>query len=145
VPSELDRPRLPRWSLGGITALILVTCGFGAIYLSWIQNEALKRLNPRALSPGVALLLAIVGAIFTAGLLGLAVTWIQAKALVDHAERINNPRRNTGLLLTVMVAEVISLVSLWFSWTGAAAFLALGFQIYAIYAFQAELELYTDS
>lgn len=138
------RPRLERWSLLGIIALLLFTCGLGGIYLSWIQNSALKRLNPRALSAGSFLLLSLVSAIFTLGLLGVWLTWQQTDALVAYGREVNDPRRNAGLMTLMMVGAVIGLASLWLSWTGVTALVALAFEIYTLSAFQEELQLYTD-
>lgn len=138
------RPRLERWTPLGITALIVLTCGLGGIYLSWIQNSALQRLNPRAFSAGVFLLLSLASALFTLGLLGLWLTWHQTDALVSYGRETNEPRRDAGLMTLMMAGTAVGLLSLWLSWTGITAILALAFEIYTLWAFQKELELYTD-
>lgn len=138
------RPRLTRWGALGITLLLVCTCGIGGFYLAYIQYDAVKRLNPKALDPAVAILLEIVGAIFTGGLLGLWVAWTETKCLVEVGESVNEPRRNTGLMTLMMAGSIIAVLSMWLSWTGVTALIALAFEIYTLVAFHKELELYTD-
>jgi hypothetical protein len=134
---------MPRWSAVGIVFLILFTCGFGGLYLSWVQYSAVKQLNPKAMDAGVAILLEIVGALFTAGLLGIWVTYVQTKALVEYGESVAEPTRNTSLMTVMMAGSIIAVLSVWFSWTGITLLLAAAFEIYTLYAFHKELELYT--
>lgn len=134
---------LKRWSIIEIVAVIVFTCGIGGLYIAYLQYKALKQVNPEALDAGVAVLLEIVGYILTAGLLTLAIQYVQTKRLVTVGERASNPARNHNLMLIVMGAHVAGLLSAWGSWTGFLAITAFAFEIYAIWSFQKELELYT--
>lgn len=134
---------LKRWSIIEIVAIIVFTCGLGGLYIAYLQYKALKRINPEALDAGLAVVLEIVGYIVTAGLLTLAVQYVQTKRLVTAADRTNNPARNHNLMLIVMGAHVAGFLSVWGSWTGVLAITAIAFEFYAIWSFQKELELYT--
>ncbi len=134
---------LKRWSIIEIVAIIVFTCGIGGLYIAYLQYKALKQVNAEALDAGVAVILEIVGYILTAGLLTLAIQYVQTKRLVAVGERTANPARNHNLLLIVMGAHVAGLLSVWGSWTGFLAITAFAFQIYAVWSFQKELELYT--
>lgn len=134
---------LKRWSIIEIVAIIIFTCGIGGLYIAYLQYKALKQVNAEALDAGVAVILEIVGYILTAGLLTLAIQYVQTKRLVSVGERTANPARNHNLMLIVMGAHVAGLLSVWGSWTGFLAITAFAFEIYAVWSFQKELELYT--
>ena len=140
MPNEIA---LKRWSIIEIVAIIVFTCGIGGLYIAYLQYKALKQVNAEALDAGVAVILEIVGYILTAGLLTLAIQYVQTKRLVAVGESTANPARNHNLMLIVMGAHVAGLLSVWGSWTGFLAITAFAFEIYAIWSFQKELELYT--
>lgn len=73
---------LKRWSIIEIVAIIVFTCGIGGLYIAYLQYKALKQVNAEALDAGVAVILEIVGYILTAGLLTLAIQYVQTKRLV---------------------------------------------------------------
>lgn len=134
---------LKRWSIIEIVAIIIFTCGIGGLYIAYLQYKALKQVNAEALDAGVAVILEVVGYILTAGLLTLAIQYVQTKRLVAVGEHTANPARNHNLMLIVMGAHVAGLLSVWGSWTGILAITAFAFEIYAIWIFQRELEIYT--
>lgn len=136
---------LRRWSIIEIVAIIVFTCGLGGLYIAYLQYKALKQVNPEALDAGVAVILEIVGYLVTAGLLTLAIQYVQTQRLVTVGDRAGNPARNHNLMLIVMGAHVAGLLSVWGSWTGFLALTAFAFEIYAVWTFQKELELYTTA
>ncbi len=135
--------QLKRWSPLELVAITVFTCGIGGLYVAYLQYEALKKANPEAMDPMVAIVLEIVGYIVTGGLLTLAIEYTQLKHLVTLGERTNQAGRNHNLMLIAMGANVASLLSVWGSWTGFLAITAFAFNIYAIWSIQKELELYT--
>lgn len=139
------RPQMDRWGWVGITLVLLLTCGLGSFYLAYIQYNALKKLNVRALDPTLAIVLKLVGWIFTGGILNLWVTYSQAKCLAEHADAVGDARRNTGIVTLMLAGSVVGLLSVWLSWTGITAVIALAFEIYTLAAFHKELELYTEA
>ncbi|HNC95946.1 MAG TPA: hypothetical protein PKW90_07465, partial [Myxococcota bacterium] len=140
----IQRVSLSKWSGLSITIVLLCTCGLGAFYLCYIQYRALKQLNPEAMDPALAILLDLLGWIFTAGLLSLVIQYLQTRHIVALGERSGESRRNNSLLRVVMVAHVVSLLSIWLSWTGFLAVVAAAGSIYSLRQIQKELELYTE-
>ena len=135
---------MPRWGFAGMAALLLATCGIGVLYLQYVQFSALKKLNPKAHDPLVGSLLSILGLLLSLGLGSLFVTYQQTVRLTEYADLAADPRRNHALLTNVMGGSVVGLLSSWLGWTGVMLVLALGASVYAMRAFHAELELYTD-
>jgi hypothetical protein len=123
---------------------LIFTCFLASFYFRYVQYDTLKKLNPRALDPAIAVIMEIVFWSLSGGLGYIFVQWHQSKKLEEVGAEANTAERNRDIVTYVTGAAVVSVLSAWFSWTGVLALGVLGAQVYALVQFQKELMLHAD-
>jgi hypothetical protein len=113
-------------------------------FFRYVQYETLKKVNPRALDPALAIILEILFWSVSGGIGYVFVQWHQAKKLEEAGTEANTPGRNVDLVTFVTGAAIASVLSAWLSFTVILSLGIFAAQIYALVLFQRELELHTD-